>query len=56
MESDSYRAIIETLGIEPDTILHTAQLNNGPVWQVLELDSAEAVLAIDSSSVRWPAF
>jgi len=56
MESDIYHAIIETLGIEPDTILHTAQLNNGPVWQVLELNSAEAVLAIDSSSVRWPAF
>lgn len=56
MESDIYHAIIETLGIEPDTILHTAQLNNGPVWQVLELNSAEAVLAVDSSSVRWPAF
>jgi PhzF family phenazine biosynthesis protein len=44
------------LGLREDQILASAELNNGPVWQVLELDSAESVLAVDSSKVRWPEF
>lgn len=50
------RAIVEVLEIPPETILHTARLDNGPVWQAFHLDSAATVLAVDSSRVRWPTF
>jgi len=56
MDSDQLEAIIETLEIPRGAILHTTHLDNGPVWQVLQLDSAENVLAVDSSRVRWPAY
>lgn len=36
--------------------MRSARLNNGPVWQVLQLASAQAVLAVDSSRVRWPEY
>jgi len=49
-------SIVEALDISPDSVLHAAQLDNGPVWQVLHLASAEQVLAVDSSLVRWPSF
>ena len=49
-------AICAALEIAPEQVLHTAELDNGPVFQVLQLDSAESVLALDSSRVRWPAF
>jgi PhzF family phenazine biosynthesis protein len=56
IDAGTLRAIVDTLGIPPGTILHTAELDNGPVWQALHLASADAVLALDSSRVRWPAF
>jgi len=56
MQSDQFEAIVETLAIPRESILHTAQLDNGPVWQAFQLDSAEAVLALDASRVRWPSF
>src|SRR5882724_7971352 len=49
-------AITSVLGIPRDRILRTAQLANGPVWQVLELKSAADVLAADSSRIRYPEF
>ena len=49
-------AITQALNISSDSILHTALLDNGPVWFVLQLDSAESVLSVDSSRVRWPEF
>jgi len=49
-------AITQALEISAETILYTALLDNGPVWQVLQLESAEHVLALDSSRVRWPEF
>jgi PhzF family phenazine biosynthesis protein len=49
-------SIITTLEIPPETVLHSAELENGPVWQALHLDSAAQVLALDSARVRWPAF
>ena len=49
-------SICVALEIAPAQVLHTAELDNGPVFQVLQLDSAESVLALDSSRVRWPAF
>ena len=50
------RAIIDALDIPADAVLQTTQLDNGPVWQVLQLTSAEQVLAVDSSLIRWPAY
>jgi PhzF family phenazine biosynthesis protein len=49
-------ALIAALGLSPDHIVQTALLENGPVWQVFELDSAAAVLAADSSRVSWADF
>ena len=56
MHSDNFEAIVKVLEIPRDQIQHCAELDNGPVWQVFQLDSAEAVLALDSSRVRWPEF
>lgn len=56
MQQDNFDAITETLEIPAEQILHSAELENGPLWQVMQLDSAEAVLALDSSRVRWPEF
>ncbi len=56
MRSENFEAIVETLEIPRAKILHSAELDNGPVWQVMQLDSAEAVLKLDSSRVRWPTF
>lgn len=56
MDPDHFEAIVGVLEIPRESILHTAELENGPVWQAFHLDSAEAVLALDSSRVRWPTF
>jgi len=48
------KEIVEVLKIPPDAVSHSAILDNGPVWQVLMLESAEQVLAVDSSQVKWP--
>jgi PhzF family phenazine biosynthesis protein len=56
LPATQFEAFVEALQIPRAAVLHTAQLDNGPVWQVLQLDSAEAVLAVDSARVRWPAF
>jgi PhzF family phenazine biosynthesis protein len=56
MREETYQAITEILEIPLEQILHHAELDNGPVWQAFQLDSAESVLALDSSRVRWPEF
>ena len=56
MSANQFETIVEALEIPRDIILHTAELDNGPTWQVLQLESAEAVLAVESSRVRWPTF
>lgn len=56
MQAELRDAIVSALSIPPSAILRTAELDNGPVWQVFELASADAVLALDASRVRWPAF
>ena len=43
------------LGIGMESVIDTATLDNGPVWKVFELGSAEDVLSVDSSRVRWPS-
>lgn len=49
-------SIMEALDISSESILHTALLDNGPVWTVLQLQSADQVLSVDSSLVRWPEY
>ena len=48
--------IMQVLDIQAEAIVNTAELCNGPVWQLFELKHAEQVLALDSSRVRWPTF
>lgn len=56
MQPAEKERIAARLDLHADGILRTATLENGPVWQVFELASAEEVLAVDSSRVRWPEF
>ncbi len=56
MQSSNFEAIIDVLEIPRECILHTAELENGPVWQVFQLDSADSVMALDSARVRWPEY
>jgi PhzF family phenazine biosynthesis protein len=56
LDADAIQAISRALSLDSETILGTAKLDNGPVWQVLELRSAADVLAVDSSTVKWPVF
>jgi PhzF family phenazine biosynthesis protein len=56
MQASSFEAIVEVLEIPRERILHTAELENGPLWQAFQLDSAASVLALDSARVRWPGF
>ncbi|MDH5356554.1 MAG: PhzF family phenazine biosynthesis protein [Gammaproteobacteria bacterium] len=54
MSEPKYQDIIDALNIPVKQVLHSATLDNGPVWQVLQLETAEQVLAVDSSLVKWP--
>jgi PhzF family phenazine biosynthesis protein len=56
MTPEKLEAIVSAFGLSQDRILQTAELANGPVWQVLELKSAADVLAADSAKVRYPQF
>ena len=42
--------------IEPGSVLRAAHLDNGSDWQVIELASADDVLALDATKVNWPNF
>lgn len=46
--------LLDALDIPAEQVLHSARLENGPEWQVIQLASAEQVLAVDSSRVKWP--
>lgn len=48
--------IVDALDLDPALVVHTAHLENGPVWDVLELRSAKDVLAIDATKINWPDF
>jgi len=56
MRPDTRDAITAALSISPSSIIRTVELENGPVWQVFELSSADEVLALDAARVRWPSF
>lgn len=56
LPDDKRKAICERLAIPEDKIVQTTLLDNGPVWQVFELEDANAVLALEGKGVRWPEF
>ena len=53
LPSDRLRAIVDNLGIPPETVARASRLDNGPVWQVLDVGSAANVLAVDSGRAHW---
>ena len=56
MPPDRLQGITKKLGIARDKILGSARLENGPVWNAIELVDAEAVLNINSSLVKYGDF
>ena len=56
LPKDAESAICTALKIDPQSVVRCARLDNGPVWQAFVLNSAEDVLAVDSSAVRWPQY
>ncbi len=55
MPGEKFSELTNKLGILPEHVVRSAVLNNGPEWHAFELQSAEQVLAVDSSRVRWPS-
>lgn len=56
MPQTSLNHYIDALGLTTADVLRAVVLDNGPVWQLLELHSAEAALAVDETRVAWPEF
>lgn len=54
LNGEDQQRIAETLNLDVSSIIATARLDNGPVWQAFQLASAAAVLNVDSGLVRWP--
>ncbi len=54
LAQDQLEAICSALKLDPSCIVNSARLDNGPVWQALELQTAKQVLAVDSSLIKWP--
>ena len=53
---EAFAAVMGALEIDEGAVVASARLDNGPVWEVLELDSADAVRAVEARRVRWPDF
>ena len=53
---DRLEGITKKLGIPRDKILGSARLENGPVWNAIELEDAGEVLNIDASLVKYSDF
>ncbi len=56
LPSEESNKLIDALELDSEQVINTVKLDNGPVWQVLELENADQVLAVDSLKVRWPEF
>ena len=54
LAEDRLRTVTGALGLDPARVVASARLDNGPVWEALELDSADAVRAVEARRVRWP--
>ena len=53
LPDDDLDKIIATLDIDKGQVINSALLNNGPQWMVIELQTAEEVLAVVPSNVNW---
>lgn len=53
LPSDRLETIVANLGIATEAVVRATRLDNGPVWQVLDLGSAVDVLAVDSGRAHW---
>jgi len=56
LPSERLEGIVKKLGSAPHKIVGSARLENGPVWNALELEDAETVLGINSARVRYDDF
>lgn len=58
IDEDRLAAIVEALGVPRDAVADHRQLDNGPTWHVLLLDSAERVVSLSPDfgalRVRYP--
>ena len=54
LSEDEVASLCDALAVSRRDVVRAARLANGPVWQILELARAEAVLAVDAARVRWP--
>lgn len=54
-EADKAR-YIEALRLDATDVMAAVRLDNGPIWNLLELANAERVLAVDADRVHWPEF
>ena len=55
MSASLEQGLVSVLGVAPTAFKQSVILNNGPLWNVLELSSAEDVLSIDVSDLNWSA-
>jgi PhzF family phenazine biosynthesis protein len=53
LPDERLEAIVAHLGIPAEAVIRTTRLDNGPVWQVLDLGLADQVLAVDSGRADW---
>jgi PhzF family phenazine biosynthesis protein len=56
LDPEQVERICAALALSRDRITRTARLNNGPTWQVIELQSAADVLAVKPFTTRGPEF
>ncbi|WP_164659586.1 PhzF family phenazine biosynthesis protein [Tropicibacter sp. Alg240-R139] len=56
LDPEQVERICNALSLPRDRIIQTARLNNGPTWQVIELQSARDVLAVAPFTARGPEF
>jgi PhzF family phenazine biosynthesis protein len=53
LPTEHLEAIVGNLEIPAEAVVRAIRLDNGPVWQVLDLGSADRVLAVDSGLAHW---
>ena len=46
--------LVAVLGLDADAVVRSAVLDNGPVWQAIELTDAAGVLGARADGVGWP--
>ncbi len=56
MAAPTFSKILDAFCLQESNIVNYAQLDNGPIWQAFELDSAATVLSLNASKVRWSDF